>query len=417
MINIQHLRENFEEFCQIQMARKTDPSLLDEIKSMDQEWRMLQIKVDEHRHVLKQSSPKGKPNQEQLLQLKTLSDTIKQLEGECKAVKATLDDKLLHIPNILEKSVAHGNDESDNSIIKKVGHIPTFNFNILPHEQLAEQLSLVDFERATKVSGSRFNIYTGTGAKLERGLIQFMLDTHTDSHGYKELLPPVIINQKSLTGTGQLPKFSDDSYHLSDTELWLSPTAEVQLTNFYRDEIIAEKDLPIKLTAYSPCFRKESGSYGKDIKGLIRLHQFNKVELVKICTPEDSMKELHSLLEDAESILKALELPYRIVKLCSGDTGFSAAITYDIEVWFPSQNTYREISSCSNFFDFQARRAMIRYKDSDKKNSQYTHTINGSGLAVGRTFAALLENHQNKDGSITIPKCLRPYINKDTIGR
>ena len=317
------------------------------------------------------------------------------------------------VPNIIQDSTPIGKDETENKVIRTEGRPKEYAFTPKSHDELATQLRLIDFERATKISGSRFAIFTGLGSRLERAVSSFMLDTHVNTFGYHEMSPPVIINSQSLRGTGQLPKFEDDQYQVDDDH-WLSPTAEVQLTNFHHDEILKESDLPLKYCAFTQCFRKEAGSYGKDMKGLIRLHQFNKVELVQFVTPETSNDQLLDLLSHAEEILKQLELPYRVVELCSGDVGFSSSKTYDLEVWFPSQNQYREISSCSNFLDFQARRSKIRYRDKNGE-VQYVHTLNGSGLAVGRTIAAIIENFQDESGIIHVPEPLQSYMGMEVI--
>jgi seryl-tRNA synthetase len=311
---------------------------------------------------------------------------------------------------LAHSSVPIGKDSSQNRIIKTVGEIPEFSFDPKPHWDLGHNLGILDFDRAAKITGARFPLYFGSGAKLERALINFMLDVHTTSHGYTETLPPFIVNRQAMTHTGQLPKFEEDLFKLSDWDYFLIPTAEVPVTNIHQGEILHEDMLPIYYTAYTPCFRSEAGSYGKDTRGLIRQHQFNKVELVKLTAPETSYAELETLLKDAETILKQLQLPYQVVELCTGDLGFAAAKTYDIEVWMPTQGVYREISSCSNFEDFQARRANIRFKRKGKKGTELVHTLNGSGLAVGRTLAALLENFQQTDGAVVIPEVLRPYL-------
>lgn len=338
------------------------------------------------------------------------NERIKALEANLSKCQAVIDEILLTIPNIPHASVPVGKDETDNPELKKVGTPPVFSFPSQPHWTLGENLGILDFERAAKIAGARFPLYMGNGARLERSLINFMLDLHTTCHGYTEVLPPFIVNRKSMTGTGQLPKFAEDLFKLEGMDYFLIPTAEVPVTNIYQDEILDASQLPVRFAAYTPCFRSEAGSYGKDTRGLIRQHQFNKVELVKFTRPEDSYEELETLLSDAEAVLQKLELPYRVITLCTGDMGFSSAKTYDIEVWMPSQNTYREISSCSNFEDFQARRAGIRFREKGKKGTRLVHTLNGSGLAVGRTLAAILENYQQEDGSVVIPDALRPYL-------
>ena len=347
----------------------------------------------------------------QVAQLKT---DLENIESELPQVQAALDDLLLRIPNLPHESVPVGKDETENVEVRKVGTPRTFNFDIKDHVDLGAALGL-DFEKAAELSGARFSLMKGKIARLHRALAQFMLDTHTQQHGYTECYTPYIVNDSTLLGTGQLPKFGEDLFHVTrggdETKLtqYLIPTAEVTLTNTVRDTILAEKDLPLKLTAHSPCFRSEAGSHGKDTRGLIRQHQFDKVEMVQIVQPEKSYEALEEMVGHAENILKALELPYRVITLCTGDMGFGATKTYDIEVWVPAQNTYREISSCSNCEDFQARRMKARFKDENGRN-RLVHTLNGSGLAVGRTLVAVLENHQNADGSINIPAALRPYL-------
>ena len=347
----------------------------------------------------------------QVAQLKT---DLENIESELPQVQAALDDLLLRIPNLPHENVPVGKDETENVEVRKVGTPRTFDFDIKDHVDLGEKLGL-DFEKAAELSGARFSLMKGKIARLHRALAQFMLDTHTQQHGYTECYTPYIVNDSTLLGTGQLPKFGEDLFHVTrggdETKLtqYLIPTAEVTLTNTVRDTILAEKDLPLKLTAHSPCFRSEAGSHGKDTRGLIRQHQFDKVEMVQIVQPEKSYEALEEMVGHAENILKALELPYRVITLCTGDMGFGATKTYDIEVWVPAQNTYREISSCSNCEDFQARRMKARFKDENGRN-RLVHTLNGSGLAVGRTLVAVLENHQNADGSINIPAALRPYL-------
>ncbi len=323
---------------------------------------------------------------------------------------------MMSIPNVPHPDVPLGASDADNTLEKKVGTPPRFDFPVKAHWDIGEALGILDFPRAAKITGARFPLYLGSGARLERALISFMLDLHTNEHGYTETLPPFIVNRESLLGTGQLPKFEEDLFKIEGQDYYLIPTSEVPMANIYRDEILNESDLPIKFTAYTPCFRSEAGSHGKDTRGLIRQHQFNKVELVKYTTPETSYDELESLLANAETVLKRLELPYQVVTLCSGDLGFSATRTYDIEVWMPGQDKYREISSCSNCEAFQARRANIKFRRSGQKKLEFVHTLNGSGLAVGRTVAAILENFQQPDGSVVIPEVLRPYMgDKETI--
>lgn len=347
-------------------------------------------------------------------EMKGVSDRIKEIDEVLKTIEQKTNAFLLNIPNIPHESVPVGKDETENVEVRKWGVPRDFDFEPLNHWDIAETLDIIDFERGAKIAGARFSVMKGSGAKLERALMNFMLDLNT-SKGYKEIFPPILVNKESMTGTGQLPKFSEELFRIVDPEFYLIPTAEVPVTNIHRDEILREDQLPIYYTAYTPCFRREAGSYGKDVRGLIRQHQFNKVELVKFAKPEDSYDELEKLTADAEDILQKLGLPYRVVALCTGDMGFSSAKTYDIEVWLPGQRRYREISSCSNFEDFQARRANIRFRREGKKGTEYVHTLNGSGLAIGRTLVAILENYQQRDGTVVIPQALRPYMGVDVI--
>jgi len=344
-----------------------------------------------------------------IAEMKAVASQIKEKEKDLPGVVEELDDLLMVVPNIPDGSVPVGKDEKDNPVIRTWGEIREKDFAPRPHWEIGETLGILDFQRAAKIAGSRFALYIGPGAKLERALISFMLDMHTREHGYTEILPPFMVNADSLTGTGQLPKFKEDLFKVEGWDLYLIPTAEVPVTNIHRDEILSEEDLPIYYAAYTPCFRSEAGSYGKDTRGLIRQHQFNKVELVKFVSPDASYDELEKLTRNAEEVLRRLDLPYRVVSLCTGDLGFSAAKTYDVEVWLPGQELYREISSCSNFTDFQARRAGIRFKKKGGTGTELVHTLNGSGLAVGRTLVAILENYQQKDGSVSVPEALRPY--------
>lgn len=345
---------------------------------------------------------------EAIAAMKGIKDKIAALEEQVRTVDATLTDLLLRLPNLPHESLPEGLDESANRQERAWGEVPEYDFEPKDHVALGEDLNILDFECAAKLTGARFCLGKGAGARLERALINLMLDMHTGTHGYTEMLPPFMVNSDSMRGTGQLPKFAEDSFKIEDTDYWLIPTAEVPVTNIHRDEILKDADLPLYYTAYTPCFRSEAGSHGKDTRGMIRQHQFNKVEMVKFVRPEDSWHELEKLTQNAEAILQALKLPYRVMTLCTGDLGFSAAKTYDLEVWLPGQNAFREISSCSNFLDYQARRANIRFKR-DKK-PEFVHTINGSGLAVGRTLVAVLENYQQADGSVKIPDVLRPYM-------
>ena len=342
--------------------------------------------------------------------MRKVSGEIKKLEKSLAESEEKVQEILIRLPNIPDSSVPMGKSEADNQLLRQVGTPIKFGFTPKAHWTIGEDLKILDFERAAKITGARFPLYFGAGARLERALINFMLDLHIDEHGYTEVLPPFIVNRKSMTGTGQLPKFKEDLFKLENWDYFLIPTAEVPVTNIYQDEILDEDQLPIYYTAYTPCFRSEAGSYGKDTRGLIRQHQFNKVEMVKFTTPETSYNELESLLKNAEVVLQKLGLPYQVVVLSTGDLGFSAAKTYDIEVWMPAQDKYREISSCSNFEGFQARRAGIRFRRKGKKGTEPVHTLNGSGLAVGRTLAAILENYQQADGTVIIPEVLRPYM-------
>jgi seryl-tRNA synthetase len=356
----------------------------------------------------------GQPAEDRVVEMRAEGDRIATLENSTREVEEAQRNILLNIPNLPNASVPDGKDENDNQEIRRWsqqgGEPPKFSFEPKPHWDLAEYLDIIDFDRASKITGARFALYKGLGARLERALINFMLDLHTTEHGYLEVLPPFMVNRTSMTATGQLPKFEDELFRVENGTYYLIPTAEVPVTNIHRDEILPEEKLPILYTAYTPCFRREAGSYGKDTRGLIRQHQFNKVELVKFSRPEDSYDELEKLTRNAEEVLKRIGIAYRVIALCAGDIGFSAAKTYDIEAWLPAQNKYREISSCSNFEDFQARRGNIRYKPAGGKKTELVHTLNGSGLAVGRTVVAILENFQQPDGSVVVPEVLRPYM-------
>ncbi len=387
---------NSEEFKNLYESRK---NTIKEVEALKEEQNIFTKKI---------SKEKRKPTNEELISIKKLIEKIKKFDDIRKEVELNLKKILLDIPNIFDDEIPIGIDEKENKIIKVVGNITNFDFPVKDHVEIGDRLNLFSTDIAAKITGSRFNLYTGLGAKLERALINFMLDEHSEN-GYKEIFPPFICNEESFVGTGNLPKFKEDLFKIEGTKFFLIPTAEVPLTNIFSGDIIDESSLPINMVAYSACFRSEAGSYGKDVRGLIRQHQFNKVELVKISTPIGSKIEHESLTNDACKILDKLELPYRVVLLCSGDTSFSSYKTYDLEVWLPSENSYREISSCSNFNDFQSRRANIRYKYNNKIG--YVHTLNGSGLAIGRTLVAILENHQQKDGSVRIPTVLRPYLN------
>jgi seryl-tRNA synthetase len=390
---------------------------LSRFQSLDEKRRSILANLEQLRHqrntvsdriaVIKKS---GEDASSLISEMKTVSKRIKEIESELPAVMDELSALLMLLPNMPDESVVVGETSDDNPLIRTWGDKRGFGFDPLAHWEIGERLGILDFSRAAKIAGSRFSLQSGLGASLERALINFMLDVHVKAHGYTEILPPFLVNSDSMTGTGQLPKFREDLFKVEDWDLFLIPTAEVPVTNIHRDEILSFDQLPIRYASYTPCFRSEAGSYGKDTRGLIRQHQFNKVELVKFCRPEDSYEELESLTVDAEEILQRLELPYRVVSLCSGDLGFSAAKTYDLEVWLPGQELYREISSCSNFTDFQARRANIRFRRKKGGGTELVHTLNGSGLAVGRTLVAILENHQQPDGSVIIPEALRPYV-------
>jgi len=343
-------------------------------------------------------------------EMRLVSQKIKELDNELRQVEAELQEILLTLPNIPDPSVPIGETEADNVPVRHVGEVPEFDFEPKAHWDLAVDLDIIDFERAGKVTGARFAFYKGQGAQLERALINFMLDLHTSEHGYTEVFPPFMVHRNSMIGTGQLPKFEEDAFRVAGSDYFLIPTAEVPVTNYHREEILSEEQLPLLYVAYSACFRAEAGAHGRDTRGLIRQHQFNKVELVKFVRPEDSMEELEKLTLNAEEVLKRLGLPYRTMLMCTGDLGFAAAKKYDLEVWLPSYNTYREISSCSNFLDFQARRAGIRFRRAAGKKAEFVHTLNGSGVAIGRTVAAILENYQQADGTVKIPEALRPYL-------
>lgn len=388
----------------------------DAIQSLSEQRRTCLRQVEDMRHQLKQGSDRiaelkrnTQPAEEPMAALRQVREKIQAMELELRTVDEPLREYALGIPNIPHTSVPVGNDERDNQEIRRWGDPPNLPFTPRSHSDLGEALGILDFPRATKISGARFSVGIGMGAQLERALANFMLDLHVQKHGYTEILPPVLVNRSSMTGTGQLPKFEDDAFHLPKEDLFLIPTAEVPVTNLYRDEILDSNQLPIRYVAHTSCFRREAGSYGKDTQGLIRVHQFQKVELVNFVHPGNSYDELERLTHAAETVLQQLKLPYRVMALCTGDLGFSAAKTYDLEVWLPSQQRYREISSCSNFEGFQSRRANIRFR-SKKEKPQFLHTLNGSGLAIGRTVVAILENYQQADGSVTIPDVLQPYL-------
>ncbi len=419
MLELRFIRENIDLVKEKTSQRGLDIAPLNEFVLIDQERRQRLAEVEGLRNKRKTVSQEiaklKKTNQDAeplMEEMRKEAELVKVIEKELGVIEEKLTDIVMGIPNLIHDTVPLGRDENDNIEIKRWGEIPEFSFEPKAHWDLGETSGTIDFDRAAKLSGARFSVLKGFAAKLERALINFMLDLHTEKHGYQEVLPPFLVNSATMTATGQLPKFAEDLFKTQDWDLYLIPTAEVPVTNLHRDETLVEKELPLKYCAFTPCFRSEAGSYGKDTRGLIRQHQFNKVELVKFTTPETSDAELESLLADAEEVLQLLKLPYRVVTLCSGDIGFSAAKTYDIEVWMPAQNKYREISSCSNFGDFQARRGGIRYRPRDKNKSSLVHTLNGSGLAVGRTLAAIYENFQQSDGSIALPEVLRPYFEK-----
>ena len=415
MLDIRLIRERTEEVKARLGARGLNIDW-DLLLKLDQERRDLLNAVEELRAQRRTASDQiaklkrdKKPAEPLVEEMKSVGDRIAALEDELRSCEADLNNIALSIPNLPHESVPIGVDASANVEVRRWGKPPAFSFPAKPHWELGEALGILDFERAARMTGARFAVYAGAGARLERALLNFMLDLHTTEHGYKEVLPPYIVNRASMTGTGQLPKFEDDLFRLADEDLMLIPTAEVPLTNLHREETVSEAALPLRYTAFSPCFRREAGSYGKDTRGLIRQHQFNKVELVTFSLPETSYEELEVLARHAESVLQRLHLHYRVVTLCTGDMGFAAAKTYDLEVWLPAQGVFREISSCSNFEAFQTRRAGIRYKGRDGK-SAFLHTLNGSALAIGRTFVAILENYQQADGTVIIPEVLRPYM-------
>lgn len=423
MLDLKFLRANFEEVKQKLEHRGEDLTDLGKFEELDSNRRQLITESEELKSKRNEVSgqvaalKREKQDAEHLiLEMREVGDKIKTLDDQLRVVEEDLEKLLLSIPNIPHESVPVGETEDDNVEIRKWGEIPSFAFEPKAHWDLADELNILDFERAGKVTGSRFVFYKGLGAKLERALINFMLDLHTEEHGYQEVLPPYLVNRASMTGTGQLPKFEEDAFLVQNEDFFLIPTAEVPVTNLHRDEILSIEQLPMSYAAFSACFRSEAGSAGRDTRGLIRQHQFNKVELVKFVAPENSYEELEMLTGHAEKVLQLLGLPYRVMSMCTADLGFTAAKKYDIEVWLPSYGTYREISSCSNFEAFQARRANIRFRRELKAKPEHVHTLNGSGLAIGRTVSAILENYQQEDGSVIIPEVLRPYMrNKDVI--
>jgi seryl-tRNA synthetase len=417
MLDIKYIRTNPELVKKSLLNRNGTTELVDQFLLVDEERRQKLVVTEQLKSQRNAVSEKvgllkkaGRNADSMVMEMRQVSQNIKELDEELRLIEEKLSNIVLNIPNVPHETVPLGKDEKDNRLERRWGTPREFGFKPKPHWELGESLNILDFERAAKVTGARFTFYRAWGARLERALVNFMLDLHTGEHGYIELLPPFMVNRDSMLGTGQLPKFEEDMFRLDNVDYYLIPTAEVPVTNFYRGEILAEENLPIYHVAYSACFRAEAGAAGRDTRGLIRQHQFNKVELVKFSHPGNSYEELEKLTANAEKVLQLLELPYQAVCLSTGDLGFSSAKTYDLEVWFPSFNTYREISSCSNFEDFQARRANIRYRPKDKGKPAFVHTLNGSGLAIGRTTAAIMENFQEEDGSITIPKVLRPYM-------
>lgn len=421
MLDIRFVRENFEQVKTKLGKRGEDISVLDDFEALDQKRRELIVQTEKlkaERNEASQQIAVMKRNKENadeaIAKTREVGDQIKTIDDELREVEEKLDFIMMRVPNIPHDSVPFGDSEDDNEEIRTWGEHPAFSFDVKPHWDIATDLNIVDFERAAKVTGSRFVFYRGLGARLERALINFMMDLHQEQHGYEEMLPPYMVNRESLTGTGQLPKFEEDAFLIEKEDYFLIPTSEVPVTNFYRDDILTADMLPQAFASYSMNFRSEAGSAGRDTRGLIRQHQFNKVELVRFVKPEESYDELEKLTGHAEKVLQLLGLPYRVLKMCTADLGFTAAKKYDIEVWIPSQGTYREISSCSNFEDFQARRANIKFRREAKGKPEFVHTLNGSGLAVGRTVAAILENFQQEDGTVAIPEVLQPYMGGKT---
>jgi seryl-tRNA synthetase len=417
MLDLKFVRENPQTVRQA-MELKGEAGDLEGLLARDRERRDLLKEVEElkqtRNRVSKEIGHAGADSDVSQLkkeEMREVSARIKEFDDKLRLIDAEMEQLLLSLPNIPDDVVPQGKDEADNLEIRSWGEKPQFSFPPLAHWDIGANLSIIDFPRAGKITGSRFALYYGAGARLERALISFMLDLHTTEHGYREVFPPFLVNSASMTGTGQLPKFAEDAFRVEGTDYYLIPTAEVPVTNLHRDEILEDDQLPLYYAAYSACFRAEAGAHGRDTRGLIRQHQFNKVELVKFVRPEDSFNELEMLTRDAEKVLQLLKLPYRVMLMCTGDLGFAPAKKYDLEVWLPAYDTYREISSCSNFTDFQARRAGIRYRPAAGKKTQFVHTLNGSGLAVGRTVAAILENFQQEDGSVIIPEVLRSYFN------
>jgi seryl-tRNA synthetase len=419
MHDLPYFRNHFEHIA-ARLATRSNPPNLDRFRELDVQRRkaitqaeQLQAKANEKSAEIGKLRKAGADTSELQEQQRAMKVEIAALNAQKDAIDAEFQELLAGIPNVPHESVPVGKDADDNLEVRRVGDPPTFDFEPQAHWDLGPNLGILDFERAAKITGARFALYWGMGAKLERALINFMLDTHTREHGYTEVLPPFLVNSASLYGTGQLPKFKEDLFKCEDHDFWLIPTAEVPVTNIYRDETLDADALPVKLVAYTPCFRSEAGAAGRDVRGIIRQHQFQKVELVKFARPDQSYDELDKLTADAEDILRRLGLPFRTVTLCTGDLGFGNAKTYDIEVWLPGQNAYKEISSCSNYEAFQARRASIRMRSG--KKSEFLHTLNGSALAIGRTWVAIVENYQQKDGTVVVPPALRPYLNEEVI--
>ena len=422
MLDIKRIREDFDGVKKAVESRGKGDFGIEDVRTYDLKRREVLATVEQMKNEQKVKSKQipmlkkeGKDTTELMAEMKELSDKIKALDEEVSEYETKLKDALLNVPNTPYKDVQEGLDDSDNVELRKWGEPTKFDFEEKAHWDIGEGLDILDFERAAKIAGARFTVYKGLGARLERSVINFMLNLHTEEHGFTEILPPFMVNRMAMTGTGQLPKFEEDMFYIPQKDFFLIPTAEVPVTNLYDNEILSADQLPIYHTAYTPCFRAEAGSAGRDTRGLIRQHQFQKVELVKFVKPETSYDELESLTAAAEQVLKRLEIPYRVVRLSTGDLGFSSAMTYDIEVWMPSYGRYVEISSCSNFEDFQARRANIRFRPEEKGKPEFVHTLNGSGLAVGRTVAAILENYQQEDGSVVVPEVLRPYMGVDKI--
>jgi len=416
MLDVKMVRANLESVQNALLTRNL-PGALDNFVQLDRERRSLLGQVEEIKQFRNQGSQEvgvlkkqGQDPVELMEQVRQAGQEIKRLDEKIKQVEADLEGIMLNIPNLPDASVPVGQDESANIEVRRWGEPRIFEFEPMAHWDIGPALDILDFERAAKLSGARFTVYKGWGARLERAVVNFFLDTHVNRHGYQEIFPPFLVNAECMLGTGQLPKFAEDMFKVEGREMYLVPTAEVPLTNLYREEILEEKDLPSYMTAYTACFRAEAGSHGRDTRGIIRQHQFNKVELVKLTVPDSSYEELEKMTQDAEEVLQLLELPYRVVLLSTGDMGFSSAKTYDLEVWMPSYDDYKEISSCSNCEDFQARRANIRYRPASKQKVRYVHTLNGSGVAVGRTVAAILENYQQEDGTVLVPSVLRPYL-------